>query len=79
MPSGGRLFYIEGPGTEVVKQRRAAMQETLPANIQVEAARAKWTEDSGVRGGRGAECHLGAGISTSLMYCTCPSASGTSP
>ena len=47
MPSGGKLFYIEGPGTEAVKQRRAGMQETLPANIQVEAARAKWTEDSG--------------------------------
>src|SRR5687768_12580441 len=47
MPSGGKLFYIEGPGTEAVKQRRAGMQEVLPSNIEVEAARAKWTEDSG--------------------------------
>ena len=49
MPSGGKLFYIEGPGTEVVKQRRAGMQETLPANIDVETARAKWTEESGTQ------------------------------
>ena len=49
MPAGGKLFYIEGPGTEAVKQRRAGMQETLPSNIQVESARAKWTEDSGAQ------------------------------
>jgi len=46
LPSGGTLLYIEGPSTDVTKQRRAGLDETLPANITVQAGRGKWTEES---------------------------------
>ena len=46
LPSGGTVLYIEGPDTDVAKQRRAGLEETLPANIKVQSSRAKWTEES---------------------------------
>jgi ABC-type sugar transport system substrate-binding protein len=47
LPDGGPVLYIQGPATDVSKQRRAGLDETLPANIQVETARGQWTEESG--------------------------------
>lgn len=47
LPNGGTVLYIEGPATDVVKQRRTGMEETLPANIQVKSFRGRWTEESG--------------------------------
>ncbi|UCG85444.1 MAG: substrate-binding domain-containing protein [Gemmatimonadota bacterium] len=47
LPDGGAVLYIEGPATDVSKQRRAGLGETLPANIQIESARGNWTEESG--------------------------------
>ena len=46
LPSGGTVLYIEGPATDVSKQRRAGMEETLPANLEIKAIRGKWTEES---------------------------------
>lgn len=46
LPSGGAVLYVEGPATDVTRQRRAGMEETLPANVQVKALRGKWTEES---------------------------------
>ncbi len=46
LPSGGTLLYIEGPATDVTKQRRAGLDETLPATITVQSGRGKWTEES---------------------------------
>jgi len=46
MPTGGTVLYIEGPGTDVSKQRRAGLTETLPANIKVRSGRGQWTEES---------------------------------
>jgi ABC-type sugar transport system substrate-binding protein len=47
MPSGGRVLYVEGPSTDVTAERRAGVGETLPANIQIQSVRGRWTEDSG--------------------------------
>jgi ABC-type sugar transport system substrate-binding protein len=47
LPDGGAVMYIEGPATDVSKQRRAGLDETLPANIEIETARGQWTEESG--------------------------------
>jgi len=47
LPDGGAVLYIEGPATDVSKQRRAGLGETLPANIEVVPARGQWTEESG--------------------------------
>jgi len=47
LPDGGTVLYIQGPATDVSKQRRAGLGETLPANIEVETARGQWTEESG--------------------------------
>jgi len=61
LPDGGTVLYIEGPATDVSKQRRAGLGETLPANIEIATGRGQWTEDSGlhvletrlrIRGGR---------------------------
>jgi ABC-type sugar transport system substrate-binding protein len=49
MPTGGTVFTIEGPGTDVSKQRRAGLTETLPANIKVRSGRGQWTEESAAR------------------------------
>ncbi len=46
LPSGGSVLYIEGPATDVAKQRRAGVQETLPANIKLQTVRGNWTEES---------------------------------
>jgi ribose transport system substrate-binding protein len=46
LPFGGTVLYVEGPGTDVVKQRRAGVDETLPANIELKPLRARWTEES---------------------------------
>ncbi len=46
LPSGGTVLYIEGPGTDVCKQRRAGLDETLPSNIRIQALRGDWTEES---------------------------------
>ena len=46
LPSGGTVLYVEGPGTDVVKQRRAGVDETLPANIEIKSLRGRWTEES---------------------------------
>ncbi len=47
LPSGGTVLYVEGPATEVSKQRRAGVDETLPKNIELRTIRGKWTEASG--------------------------------
>lgn len=47
LPDGGTILYIEGPATDVSKQRRAGLEETLSANIKIDAARGRWTEESG--------------------------------
>jgi ribose transport system substrate-binding protein len=47
LPSGGTVLYIEGPATEVSRQRRAGVDETRPANVEIKAIRGKWTEESG--------------------------------
>jgi ribose transport system substrate-binding protein len=46
LPAGGTVLYIEGPATDVSKQRRGGMEETLPANIEIRSGRGDWTEDS---------------------------------
>lgn len=46
LPTGGTVLYIEGPGTDVPAQRRAGLEETLPANIEIQSLRGKWTEES---------------------------------
>lgn len=46
LPSGGSVLYVEGPGSDVTKQRRAGLDETLPPTIRVQALRGKWTAES---------------------------------
>jgi ribose transport system substrate-binding protein len=46
LPSGGTVLYVEGPATDVTKQRRAGLDELLPANIKIQSVRGKWTEES---------------------------------
>lgn len=47
LPSGGPVLYVEGPGSDVTRQRRAGVDETLPANIRLQSLRGKWTAESG--------------------------------
>jgi ribose transport system substrate-binding protein len=50
LPKGGNILYIEGPAnSSAAKERTAGMHLTKPANIQVKAMRANWTEDSSYR------------------------------
>jgi ABC-type sugar transport system substrate-binding protein len=49
LPLGGPMLYIQGPDTDVSRQRRAGLNETLPAGIAVQSIRGKWTEESAVR------------------------------
>lgn len=49
LPGGGTALYIEGPATEVSKQRRTGLDETVPANITVLTNRGNWTMESGER------------------------------
>lgn len=46
LPAGGKVLYVEGPGTDVAKQRRQGLDETRPANVEVLSVRGKWTEES---------------------------------
>jgi ribose transport system substrate-binding protein len=47
LPSGGTVLYVEGPATEVARQRRTGLDEALPPNIKIQSGRGKWTEESG--------------------------------
>jgi ribose transport system substrate-binding protein len=38
---------VGGPPTNLQKQPRAGVQETMPGNIELQAVRGKWTEESG--------------------------------
>lgn len=49
LPGGGTVLYIEGPATDVSKQRRAGLDETLAANIEIRPGRGDWTEESAVK------------------------------
>ncbi len=46
LPSGGTVLYIEGPATDVAKERRAGLEQTRPANIEIKTLRGRWTEES---------------------------------
>ena len=46
LPQGGTVLYIEGPGTDAAKQRRAGVDQTLPGNIELKSFRGRWTEES---------------------------------
>lgn len=50
LPRGGTALYIQGPSeNSAAKDRTAGLQETKPANIQIIALRAQWTEESSQR------------------------------
>jgi ribose transport system substrate-binding protein len=50
LPRGGSILHIQGPSeNSAAKERTAGMQETKPANIQITALRAQWTEESSLR------------------------------
>jgi ribose transport system substrate-binding protein len=49
LPSGGTVLYVEGPATDVAKQRRTGMDETRPSNIEIQSVRGKWTEESAIQ------------------------------
>lgn len=47
LPRGGSVLYIEGPANSAAaKLRTKGMNTAKPANIQVKAMRANWTEES---------------------------------
>lgn len=47
LPNGGSILYVEGPNnSSAAKQRSVGMNRAKPANIQVKAMRANWTEES---------------------------------
>ena len=47
LPNGGLVLYIEGPNnSSAAKQRSVGMNRSKPANINVKAIRANWTEES---------------------------------
>lgn len=49
LPNGGTVLLIEGPAADVAKQRRSGLDEAVPKNIQIQAVRGKWTEESGAQ------------------------------
>jgi ribose transport system substrate-binding protein len=50
LPRGGAVLYIQGPSeNSAAKERTLGMQETKPANVQIIALRAQWTEESSQR------------------------------
>jgi ABC-type sugar transport system substrate-binding protein len=50
LPRGGTVLYIQGPSeNSAAKERTLGMQETKPANVQIIALRAQWTEESSLR------------------------------
>ena len=47
LPHGGTALYVQGPsGSDAAQQRTNGMMETKPANIQIRAMKAQWTESS---------------------------------
>lgn len=47
LPDGGTALYVQGPsGSDAAQQRTNGMQATKPANIQIRAMKAQWTEAS---------------------------------
>ncbi len=50
LPQGGTALYIQGPsGSDAAQQRTNGMMETKPANIQIRAMKAQWTEQSAMQ------------------------------
>jgi ABC-type sugar transport system substrate-binding protein len=49
LPEGGKVLYLEGPATELSRQRHAGVVETLPSSIELQSARGRWTEESGAQ------------------------------
>jgi ABC-type sugar transport system substrate-binding protein len=49
LPGGGTVLYLTGPAVDVSKQRHAGTLETLPDNIELQAARCRWTAESGAQ------------------------------
>jgi ABC-type sugar transport system substrate-binding protein len=49
LPGGGKVLYIAGAAVDVSKQRHAGTVETLPSNIELQMARARWTAESGAQ------------------------------
>lgn len=47
LPKGGTALYVQGPsGSDAAQQRTDGMMQTKPANIQIRAMKAQWTETS---------------------------------
>jgi ABC-type sugar transport system substrate-binding protein len=47
LPNGGTALYVQGPsGSDAAQQRTNGMMETKPANVQIRAMKAQWTEAS---------------------------------
>ena len=47
LPAGGTALYVQGPsGSDAAQQRTNGLMETKPANIQIRAMKAQWTESS---------------------------------
>jgi len=47
LPKGGSILLVQGPAESLAaRQRATGMQETKPANVQVKAIKANWTEAS---------------------------------
>jgi ribose transport system substrate-binding protein len=49
LPGGGTVLYLTGPAVDVSKQRHAGTLETVPNNIELQAARCRWTAESGAQ------------------------------
>jgi len=50
LPRGGTALYVQGPSeNSAAKERTLGMQEAKPANVQIIALRAQWTEESSQR------------------------------
>ncbi len=47
LPAGGTALYVQGPsGSDAAQQRTDGMMQTKPANVQIRAMKAQWTEAS---------------------------------
>lgn len=47
LPGGGTALYVQGPsGSDAAQQRTEGLMQTKPANVQVRAMKAQWTESS---------------------------------
>jgi ABC-type sugar transport system substrate-binding protein len=49
LPDGGKVLYLEGPATDLSRQRHAGVLETLPSSIELQPVRGRWTEESGAQ------------------------------